>query len=330
MNHLGYFLIIVNLFFFSFINVGLAQSIQPYKSAFESDQIHQLDSKLMALSQPFQMLSYRYLSTDQIALSFQTLFPNITFYIDEKSKQIFYLSAQTNPQLDTFFSKIDHPLYNIVIETKIIEITKGIDHYLQSFLSDLGSGVHVEIKKAQNGFVLSSNLDLNFHHLNQIASANIIAQPRITTLDRHPATIQVGDKVPYLTTVIQQQASLKQVHFVDTGIQITFTPFILSDTSIRLHLDMNISSIQLFKPILDQQYPVLSQRQIDTTVHLKSGQLFILGGLIQRKNNQQLVRAPLFYRIPIVKWLFNKNQNNHYETDIMVMIRCEIKKKALE
>ena len=76
----------------------------------------------------------------------------------------------------------------------------------------------------------------------------------ILTESRHKARLQIGDKVPYVTGEWTNQTEVKQVHFLNTGIQLGLLPRVIKDKLLEIDIDIDISTVKFWKDFGDAEY----------------------------------------------------------------------------
>jgi len=117
-------------------------------------------------------------------------------------------------------------------------------------------------------------------------TARVLADPRITTLSGHTATIRAGDNIS-----IQLQAgggpgtiATTQIQTFQTGVTLDITPIVNDGNLITVQLHPVVNSLT---GILNG-IPQISTRDTQTTVALKENETLVIGGLIQ-EGLQELV-----------------------------------------
>ncbi|HSS63229.1 MAG TPA: type II secretion system secretin GspD [Gammaproteobacteria bacterium] len=160
--------------------------------------------------------------------------------------------------------------------------------------------------------------------LNTLASESklkVISSPSLMVLNNQTATIQVGDQVPVTTQ--QQQATtgesniINSVEFRDTGVLLTVTPRVNAGGLVILELSQEVSNVSSTSPSLT---PTISQRKINSTVAIQSGETVVLGGLIRENDNVSSSGIPGLHNIPIVGFLFGQDSDNRERTELVVLI----------
>ncbi|NQT19332.1 MAG: hypothetical protein HQ592_06480, partial [Planctomycetes bacterium] len=74
----------------------------------------------------------------------------------------------------------------------------------------------------------------------------------------------------------------------------------------------------------EKQRPIVSTRQAQTTVMVKSGDIVVIGGLRDRTHTKQASRVPFLHRIPLIGWLFKNNTEDSRVTDLTIFIKPEL------
>jgi general secretion pathway protein D len=87
---------------------------------------------------------------------------------------------------------------------------------------------------------------------------------------------------------------------------------------------VEISSVANFQNIGGIQEPVISQRKIEHEVRLKDGEVNILGGLIQRTDNDNLNGIPGAASVPGLKYLFSQDSKEGIDDEVLIVLTPHI------
>ena len=163
-----------------------------------------------------------------------------------------------------------------------------------------------------------------------------LSNPRISTVNNQKAVIKVGSDEFFVTNVSST---------VVTGISpvttptVTLTPFFsgialdvtpqISDTGdVILHVHPAVTDVQdQTKTItindLDQELPLAFStiRESDSIVRAESGQVVVIGGLIQNASSDTTYGVPWFSRIPWVGRLFEHSKLSNQRTELVILLR---------
>lgn len=159
--------------------------------------------------------------------------------------------------------------------------------------------------------------------LEQNALAKTLAEPTLVAMTGQQARFLAGGEFPIpLSTGL----GTVQVSYKKFGIQLTFTPTVLSEGLINLQLATEVSEID---PSLGVQLggfavPGLTSRQSDTTVRLRDGQSFAVAGLLSDKSRSSVAKVPGLGDIPILGALFRSSSFRRDETELLVVITARL------
>ncbi|MEO0914487.1 MAG: type II secretion system protein GspD, partial [Pseudomonadota bacterium] len=163
--------------------------------------------------------------------------------------------------------------------------------------------------------------------LNQTSSANLLSTPSITTLDNHPASIVVGQNVPFRTGSFATDGNTAEpfttIERRDVGITMNVLPRVNAGNVVRLDIAQEVSS--LVNANLDGAADLITNRRsIETSVLVDNGATIVLGGLITRDDLEALSKVPLLGDIPLVGNLFRSRSENKTRRTLFVFLRPTI------
>ena len=177
--------------------------------------------------------------------------------------------------------------------------------------------------------------------LNAIAintSADLLSTPSILTLDNEQASILAGQTVPFRTgsfTSTNNGASnpFTTIQRQDIGIELTVTPHIHDDSSIRLEVSQTVENvINTGLEIGEAGFSdvVTNKRSIETTILADDRQTIVLGGLIQDDVRATRKKVPLLGSIPFLGRLFQNRSKTRTKVHLLVFLRPTIQRTREE
>ena len=116
--------------------------------------------------------------------------------------------------------------------------------------------------------------------LEQNRKANIISNPRITTVDNREAKILVGQKIPL---IVQDVAGNPVSQLQTIGIQLKVTPHLTQDKRIIMDLHPEVSDLSTQSTV--QGGVIINTSEADTRVMVDDGQTAVIGGLIRTNDS---------------------------------------------
>ncbi|TMQ61703.1 MAG: hypothetical protein E6K78_12490 [Candidatus Eisenbacteria bacterium] len=162
---------------------------------------------------------------------------------------------------------------------------------------------------------LAARLDM----LEQNRKANIISNPRITTVDNREAKIVVGQKIPL---IVQDVAGNPVSQLQTIGIQLKVTPHLTEDKKVIMDLHPEVSDLSTQSTV--QGGVIINTAEADTRVMVDDGQTAVIGGLI--RTNDSMVRrgVPFLKDIPLLGFLFRSNTNVRQNRELIIFVTPRI------
>jgi pilus assembly protein CpaC len=146
-----------------------------------------------------------------------------------------------------------------------------------------------------------------------------LASPNLTALSGETATFLAGGEIPI---PIAQGLGSVSVEFKSYGVNLAFTPTVMSDGRISLRIKPEVSDLDYQNAITFQgtTVPGISTRRAETTVELGSGQSFVIGGLLKASNANAMSKTPGVGDVPVLGALFRSNSFRRGETELMIVV----------
>lgn len=147
---------------------------------------------------------------------------------------------------------------------------------------------------------------------------NILANPRVMTLDNLTATIELSEQIPYTSTQQTQQGSYSTTSFKDAGIKLYVTPHI---TTKENYISMNIKVTQSFRSgwTSDNQ-PIIDSRSAETNLMVKDSQTIVIGGLRKKEDTLTVDKVPILGDIPFIGAIFRKTNKDVTDIDLIIFV----------
>lgn len=167
------------------------------------------------------------------------------------------------------------------------------------------------------------------------SSTNIVATQTLVTMDNEQAEISVGQEVPFLTGQFSGLGGtdgavnpFQTINREEIGTRLNITPQINEGSGVRLTIEQESSSIsQGASGAVDL---ITNNREITTSVFVDSGDVLVLGGLVDDQLTQGEQRVPVLGRIPGLGWLFRGRNAERVKTNLMVFIRPTVLRDGID
>jgi len=298
---------------------------------YENQIIQQLNAQKKTSQKPssktwqVENLHIKNSSPEKIKRVLLSIWPNLKIGTHPRSRTLSFLtSPQTAKKIKKLVQDLDTPLPLIQIKVSILEISYTHLEQYQQLFTNLTDIFKINYDFTTRSIIPATSINLAINNLVKTGHAKLLAQPIITTLDNQKATIEIGDQIPYTTTIFQNQLTTTQIHYQKTGIQLEITPKISSKNIITAKISSKISTIKLWKQFENSKYPILSTKEAHTTVRIQNQKLLIIAGLFDQQTKTNQTKIPLLGDIPLLGELFKGTTTEKINTDIIFLIEPKI------
>jgi type IV pilus assembly protein PilQ len=157
-------------------------------------------------------------------------------------------------------------------------------------------------------------------HENQ-GNAKIISSPKIATLDNKEASIEQGLRIPYLKLTTEGTVT---TDFIDANIKLTVTPHVTNDGTIKLILKVKKDAPD--QSIVVAGVPSIDKKEAISEVLIKDGGVVAIAGIYSISKNDGAEGVPLFSKIPLLGWLFKRENKEDNRRDLLIFVSPRIMK----
>ena len=188
---------------------------------------------------------------------------------------------------------------------------------------------------------LGENFGLNAGHLSSMVQAferngvaHVLAEPTVTAISGESAKFTAGGSIPVAngSSITKNAAGQITCTFTTSlqpyGVTLNFTPTVLSEGRISLHLATEVSEPDGIHaaPTACANTTGFRTRTHETTVELPSGGSIVSAGLIQQTNKQAIAGIPGLMNLPILGTLFRSRDYQRDESELMIVVTPYIAK----
>ncbi len=116
------------------------------------------------------------------------------------------------------------------------------------------------------------------------------------------------------------------IQFKEYGVRLNFIPTITPRGTIRLQVAPEVSSLDFTNAVQISGFnvPALTNRKMNTEVELSDGQTFVIGGLLDNRENETFEKIPWIGDIPILGKFFQSKSITRTNTELIVLVTPEI------
>ncbi|WP_119344570.1 type II and III secretion system protein family protein [Facilibium subflavum] len=170
----------------------------------------------------------------------------------------------------------------------------------------------------QNGIFRTENLTniLNFLDQNNIGS--VLAEPNMTVESGKTGNFFSGGEIPYQSSSGMYGTT---VSYKKYGISLSIGATVNDKDIIDLFVNAGISSLdqETMKGLNIDLVP-LKGNSITSTIQLRDGQSFVIGGLLNREQIQQLEKIPYIGDIPLFGALFRSMHKSQSQKELIIVV----------
>jgi general secretion pathway protein D len=183
--------------------------------------------------------------------------------------------------------------------------------------------------------VLGANEDprLVLNALRRLTDVNVLSSPALVVLDNQQALLQVGDEVPIATrsavdVTVPTAPIVNNIEMRNTGVILKVTPRVNANGVVTLDVIQEISNV--VKGEGTTLTPTISQRRVQSSIAVASGQTVLLGGLISNRSEKGKSGIPILSEMKSFGDLFATNSGSQERTELIIFIRPQIIRDGID
>ena len=282
-----------------------------------------------------------------------TRLPAERFALDPRLKILYITSNPTKlEEAAAFLQALDRPGRQVMLQAKIFELTDGSERDVEAALNTVydhwwfsysaqggGRGGYIgdnrqgrSFSGPPSGYPLPgmTNLetplegvwrefDIAFRALESRGKGRTLASPSVIALDGQGAKISLTEDYPYISG--RDEAGNPTWSTETVGPQLTLTPHVGRDGLISLQIEIVTGEVlEMITGSTGEQMPRTSTRSISTSVRVRDGEPFVMGGLFRDNQTHRRVRMPIVGEIPLLGSLFTYHYDERNRTQAIIVV----------
>ena len=234
---------------------------------------------------------------------------------------------------------LDVAVRQVVIEARMVTVSDSVAEDLgvswgldtdsatsDSRLNTLDVNLPVASSAGTLGFQIATLangniLDLELSALEQESKAEIIASPRITTLNQQTAYIEQGTEIPYVES---SSSGATTVSFEKAVLSLQVTPQITPDNKLILDLVITQDSVGETVTTSDGESVSIDTQEIQTQVLVDNGETLVLGGIYQQQISDTVSKVPVLGDIPYLGYFFRNSVTDNTKSELLIFVTPRI------
>jgi len=175
--------------------------------------------------------------------------------------------------------------------------------------------------------------------LESFGTVRVLSSPKLSVLNNQTALLRVVDNIVYFNVQVSVVATANvgtttatntTPITVPVGFVMNVTPQISDNDTILLNVKptttrlvkfVNDPNPDLAKAGVVNQVPQLRMREMESLIKVNSGQIAVLGGLIEDSVNDVEDTIPIINAIPFIGSLFSSRNRANTKTELVVFLR---------
>ena len=175
--------------------------------------------------------------------------------------------------------------------------------------------------------LLPDRFELELASLEENNQAEVLARPRLTTLNGNKAELNVTNTVYYLVSQVSADGyPITDYRSFNDGISLELTPSVTQEGRITLEVSPEIKTAGRSSGDGPRD---ISTRNLKTMVVLKDGETLCLGGLIRKSKSEVRSAVPFLGSIPLLGRLFSYTSEEEEENELAIFITPHVEKAGL-
>jgi MSHA type pilus biogenesis protein MshL len=277
-------------------------------------------------------------------------------------------TAKQHREIQEFIDEVQNSAQRqVLIEATIAEVKlsdryqAGINWSLvrdstgHNIVFDMANSVNDVILNSAPAFNLGAStrvdgnlLQTTLQALETFGDVSIMSSPKIMALNNQTALLKVVDNLIYFTVdVTIDQSSVvgaaptvvyeSKVNTVPVGFVMSVTPFIDAQGSVTLNVRPTISRVikqardpnpELARVDVISEIPVIQVREVESVLKVNSGDVAVIGGLMQDETSKNKRGIPVLSKIPYLGSLFRYEDDSTDKTELVIFIKPIVIKHA--
>ncbi|MDP3297015.1 MAG: pilus (MSHA type) biogenesis protein MshL [Thermodesulfovibrionia bacterium] len=286
--------------------------------------------------------------------------PKASFTINRMAGTIMVTASKKDlEKVENYITNLQKVLNRqVLIEARIIEVqlSEGLKYGIDwSFISNWRGVGKINITATKFSGVVGST-DPSFQigvtgtgsdfptilkALQEQGDVKTLSNPRINIMNGQTAMLSVGRNTTYLAKVESTTTSeggattttyTTNEKTILSGVMFGLVPYISEDSKITMTITPIVSNLVSLDPKeigsgtnkVEIKLPTVDLREMSTTVKVIDGQMVIIGGLINSKENLKEKKVPVLGSIPILGYLFKSVEKTYDKTELVIMLMPKI------
>ena len=304
-----------------FSSIIQANPIMQYPNALNRETLQSIQQNLNKNKKIMTIFESNTYSIETIKTILQNYDPNLFIITKKETGKLVILHHENQKEtLKKMLQQLNLLPIKIQIDCYIFEINKEYEKELNLINSPLEDGTAINYKNLDSLAEKVSLLD-TIKTLEKQGQASLIAHPQFKIENGKTASLIIGEKLPYITSIINTTSTSQSLHHVQTGLNISIQATALSETQLQCLIQCDLSNVKLWKTIQNNTYPILGSRTLNIETILDINQASLITQFTDSISKTYQSNNPFLKRIPFLKKLTGINTQKTKETKLCIILK---------
>ena len=251
--------------------------------------------------------------------------------LSEQNEVIMHLTSGEKRRVENLVRAIDKEPKQVQLEATIIAMEQSYakeQGFRWSWLSLTGHGDDktnsygaVTFGKTPSGEAYKFFVKPELSLMESSGKAVLIAKPSIMALNGETAHILIGERIPVVEESEVNGERKRSTRYEEVGIKLNYTPIITANGGVDAKIHAEVST-----PIMVSEMKAykISTRQAHTRVRLQQGEVLVIGGLMDNRDQHQIQKVPILGDIPLLGKLFRHSRKTKDSIEMLVLVRATV------
>ena len=251
--------------------------------------------------------------------------------LSEQNEVVMHLTSGEKRRVETLVRAIDKEPKQVQLEATIIAMEQSYakeQGFRWSWLSLTGHGDDktnsygaVTFGKTPGGEAYKFFVKPELSLMESSGKAVLIAKPSIMALNGETAHILIGERIPVIEESEVNGERKRSTRYEEVGIKLNYTPIITADGGVDAKIHAEVST-----PIMVSEMKAykISTRQAHTRVRLQQGEVLVIGGLMDNRDQHQIQKVPILGDIPLLGKLFRHSRKSKDSIEMLMLVRATV------
>lgn len=284
-----------------------------------------------------------------------TTIPKENILVDERLRRLFVQGSENQlAQFERVLQRVDHPGQQVMLRARIVEVKDDATDELETMLNAVYKNwwLSTSSSGAKGGYSYINNpntytpptgdkrpggidfpgvtipeigrgavklLDTGLRALVTSNKGKVLANPSVITISGQKASIKLVENLKYISA--RDEAGNPTYSDEEVGPKLEFTPIVGRDGVITVELSISTGEVISWKEgNQGEKVPQTSKREVVTSVRVRDGEPFVVGGLFNERNSVNTTKIPILGDIPLLGELFKSKTKTSDRTEVVMVV----------